>query len=702
MRGVRIALAVGLALLALALALTLSSSPSAVAPTHPIAVDTLLGETRHGSTICQFGETVPRGTTALRFSLKALIGPRLNVTARAGGRLVTSGEHGPGWIAGDVTVPVRRVARTVTGAKVCIGFALSQETVAMAGGRTPPRIAATAGGQTLPGRMKIEYLRPGHRSWWSLAHSLARRLGLGRAWAGAWVALLALALMAAVLALTAQRLLGIAQTARGRVPAAAWACALVACLNAVAWSIITPPFQVPDETDHFAYVQQLVESGRLPTSSGEGPSEVQFYSEAEAAALNDLNQPHVRLQPENHPIFSLAEQHKLQGDLERQTHIPQHPNGQAGVATGEPPLYYALEAIPYSLVGGTVLEQVAIMRLLSALFAGLTALFVFLFLREALPGVAWAWTVGALGVALAPLLGFMSGAVNPDALLFAVSAALFYCLARAFRRGLTPRSAVAIGAVVGVGLVTKLNFVGLAPGALLGLLVLAWRARASSSLRGAARSLAFALAAIAVPVLIAVAVDLLSGRPPFGPAVGAAATEAGHHSSPFAELAYIWQLYLPRLPGMARDFHAGFAPREIWLNGYIGLYGWLDTTFPPWVYNVALIPAALIAALCLRALLAGRATLRGRLSELAVYAAIALGLLALLGIRSFNEFPQYGDSYGETRYLLPLLPLLGAALVLAARGGGRRWGPALGTLIVVLAFAHDVFSQLLVVARYYY
>ena len=50
-------------------------------------------------------------------------------------------------------------------------------------------------------------------------------------------------------------------------------------------------------------------------------------------------------------------------------------------------------------------------------------------MRECLPGRPWAWTVGGLGVALHPVLGFISGGVNPDALLFAVCAALFYALA---------------------------------------------------------------------------------------------------------------------------------------------------------------------------------------------------------------------------------------------------------------------------------
>lgn len=45
--------------------------------------------------------------------------------------------------------------------------------------------------------------------------------------------------------------------------------------------------------------------------------------------------------------------------------------------------------------------------------------------------------------------------------------------------------------------------------------------------------------------------------------------------------------------------------------------------------------------------------------------------------------------------------LAAAILALAARGAGARWGPPVGALIVVLVFAHDLFSQLQVIARYY-
>ena len=96
-----------------------------------------------------------------------------------------------------------------------------------------------------------------------------------------------------------------------------------------------------------------------------------------------------------------------------------NPSGEGGASavTNQPPLYYALEAIPYKLASGaTLLDRLALMRLLSALMAGATALLTFLFVRECLPSRPWAWTVGGLGAALVPLLGFVSGGVNPDAL----------------------------------------------------------------------------------------------------------------------------------------------------------------------------------------------------------------------------------------------------------------------------------------------
>jgi 4-amino-4-deoxy-L-arabinose transferase-like glycosyltransferase len=474
-------------------------------------------------------------------------------------------------------------------------------------------------------------------------------------------------------------------------PTAAWICALVAFLNAASWSVISPPFQVPDEPDHFQYAQTLAEVGRLPSSSSEK------FPPQEYTVLTDLRYPKVRFQSLQKTISSLTEQRALEGDLAAP--LARAGGGNAGVAAAQPPLYYALETIPYELgSSGTLLDQLALMRLLSALMGCLTALFAYLFLREALPGAPWAWTVGGLSVALAPLLGMMSGAVNPDALLFAVSTALFYCLARGFRHGLTPKLAAAIGALLATGAMTKLTFLALVPGVILGLLTLTLRAWRNSR-RNALRSLALATSIATGPILLYLLINTLSGRSPASSAISGTIALHGESGSILQELSYIWQFYLPPLPGMHPYFHGFLTTQVFWFNGLVGLYGWLDTTFPNWVYNAALIPAALITALLARALLTHGTQLRNRLPEIITYTTISLGVLVAIGIDDYIH--HVPSEYTEPRYLLPLLALWGAALALAARGAGKRWGPITGALIVTLILAHNIFSQLLVVSRYY-
>jgi 4-amino-4-deoxy-L-arabinose transferase-like glycosyltransferase len=478
------------------------------------------------------------------------------------------------------------------------------------------------------------------------------------------------------------------------VPTAARVCALVACLNAIGWSFLSPPFQVTDEESHFAYVEQLARTGHLPTSStADLPLD-------ELQALEDLEVDRVLLHPNHRTIASSAQQTKLESEIAQVAVDPPLPTGGAGSASSEPPLYYALETIPYELgAGAGVLEQLALMRLLSALLAGVTALFAFLFVREALPAVPRTWTVAGLSVAFMPALGYISGAVNSDALLYAVSAAVFFCLARGFRRGLTRPLAIAIGALTAAGMLTKLNFLGLVPGVCLGLALLA-----RSSARGvgalvAGRMLALALAIAVTPACLYILVNLLSHHQALG--LGSSAIDTSAQRSFTGELSYIWQLYLPRLPGMHVDFADISPPRELWFDGLVGQYGFEDTFFPRWVDSLALAPTVAVLALAARDALAHSPALRQRGGELVVYLAMAIGLMALIGASSYLWFPAEAAGFPEARYLLPLLPLFGAVLALAARGAGRRSSVAAGALIVTLFMAHDLFSQLQVIARFY-
>jgi hypothetical protein len=687
---VKIAVAVSLAGIVAAILLTLMQSPLAVVGVNTTAQEPLAASEQSLST-CQADEMLPRGTSAIRLRIFTVTGPRVTLELIAHGRVIAHGEQEAGWTGGVVTVPVEPQPYARKGLELCFSLSLDHdETVELRGERLPGRSIALDPAGGLPGRVHVEYLRPAQSSWLSLARAIARRMGLGRAAPGAWSALLAALLMGAVALLVVGlviRTLGTAHMGRST----AWLCALVACANALCWSLITPPFQVPDEPEHVAYVKQLAETGRLPTSAGR-------LSLEEQTALEDLRLQTVAQEPEYQPISSRAQQQQLERDLPPGERAPGPGYESAGVATSQPPLYYALQAIPYSLgADGTLLDRLALMRLFSALMGGLTALFSFLFVREALPGTRWAWVLGGLGVALVPLFGFMSGAVNPDAMLFAVTAALFYCLARAFRMGLTRTRALVLGAVIATGFLTKLNFLGIAPGALLGLTLLSMRAARTVG-HTAYRWLAFALAIALSPALVYIAGHLASGAPALGIVTSALNTT---HGSKLVELSYIWQLYLPRLPGMHDDFAGLFTARQIWFKGYVGLYGWLDTPFPDWVYRLALIPAAVILGLCARGLVLSRSSLRARTQELLVYVVISVGLMALIGADSYRSFPTNDASYGQARYLLPLLPLLGLVLALAARGAGRRWGPAVGTVLIMLFLAHDLFSQLQEVARFY-
>jgi hypothetical protein len=285
-------------------------------------------------------------------------------------------------------------------------------------------------------------------------------------------------------------------------------------------------------------------------------------------------------------------------------------------------------------------------------------------------------------------------------MLFAVSAALFYCLALAFRLGLSRRIAIVIGMVIAVGFMTKLNFVGLAPGAILGLVLLAHREARASGRQVYLRSLAPALLIALSPVLLYVLINAVSGKPAFGP-VSVGINGLIGRTSILHELSYIWQFYLPRLPWMHNYFLEIPTTRQLWFDGLVGAYGWGDTVFPGWAYDVALVPVGLIGILCCRGLTLSHLTLRHRAAEFVVYTTMSLGVLVLVGLASYQSASTSPVQNAEARYLLPMIPLWGAVLAMAGRGSGRRWGPVAGTLIVVLILTHDILSQLQVVARYY-
>jgi predicted membrane protein DUF2142 len=637
-----------------------------------------------GVTTCQAHELLPADATALRIPGATSRPPLVALTQR--GRLLARGRARIDVRRQLIELPIPRSGGERADVELCI---TARAHLSLSVGPTPPGVAGIAIRGTVYGdSLPVDYLMAGRPSWWSYAPTVAARIGRGRgplaAGRAGW---LVLGLVAAALALAG---VVVARSLVGSRPARriAIAIALVAALNAAAWSLITPAFQVPDEVAHVAYVQALGETGRAPSD----PRAI-VVSPEELAAMADAGFGEPSAPTLHAAVWSPRRQRSLIADQARS----HERRGRADVGEGEPepPLYYALESIPYRAARHAgLLDRIAIMRLASAALAGLTALCCFLFVRECLPARPWAWAVGGLSVAFMPMLGFISGGVNPDALLYPLSAALFLCLARAWRRGVTLRLAALVATLLAAGMLTKVNFYGLVPGALLSLTLatrrttLAWNRRLVGLL-GATVVSAGALFALGTALQVGVL------RRPF--ALGRPAAPESHVGL-LDHLAYVWQVFLPRLPFQPPTTltHPGY--QQVF-QSFVGVFGWMTVWLAPWAYRAAAVALAFTLLLAARMLHAEPRELRWRRGELLGYAAMALALMALIGVSA--DLRRNILHIVQGRYLLPLLPLLGALLALAARGAGERWGRAAGVAILAGLVALSLLGQLTTIAFFY-
>jgi len=691
-------LALGVLALAAGLTLVLSHSAQPRAGTNGVWPQFMLGTIGPDRRACQDGELLPAHTTAVHFVLLSTQprGPRMAVTLSRDGRLLERSAFTLD-ASEDAAAPLRPRANDLDGVRVCLAIEGDGQ-VGLVAGPTRPRgdqliVDGRASGASLP----LTYFAAGRASWWERAGAVADRMALGRGdWGGHWIPWTVGALLLGAFGLVVLVLVRGLIAPRGSWRQAAAAIAGVAALNAVAWSLITPAFQVPDEQTHAAYAQQLAENGRPPVDRR---GEERLAPEL-VAAMRETRFGSLDARSFAAAVTSPLQQRRLDAVLHAGL-ARSSENDSAGPAAPEPPLYYAVEAVPYRLASGaTLLDRLMLMRLCSALLAGATALFVFLFLRECLPGRPWAWTVGALGTALHPVLGFISGGVNPDALLFAICAALFYALALSFRRGLTARRAAWIGAIMAAGIVGKINFYGLLPGALLAV-ALAARASAGGLRNVRALRLVGIVVGIAVaPYLLLTLLDALAwdrawilARTP--------AERPEDHGGIGGQLSYLWQVFLPRLPGQETAIPEFYPGWQLWLKGFVGRFGWVVIAFADWVYRLAALLLGIVGALALRTLVRERAVARRRLPELLGYAAMTAGLLLLIAMVALRGFAPGIAGAIQGRYLLPLLPLFGALLVLAVRGVPARWGRAVGVALVLTGVAWSVFGQLLTIAWFY-
>lgn len=132
-----------------------------------------------GKQVCQ-SATVPKGTggVGLRIGTYDRPGPALRLTIDGRGEHAVRGALLPGWRQGDVVVPVSRTGLARREARLCFRNA-GRSRLAFAGG---PGVGAGArvGRRNTGGQIRIEYVEPDPRSWWSVAPAMARRLAVVR------------------------------------------------------------------------------------------------------------------------------------------------------------------------------------------------------------------------------------------------------------------------------------------------------------------------------------------------------------------------------------------------------------------------------------------------------------------------------------------------------------------------------------------
>lgn len=481
-----------------------------------------------------------------------------------------------------------------------------------------------------------------------------------------------------------------------RVPFPLLALCLVAALLGTTWTVVTPPFQAPDENAHFTYVEWLSRSGRLPNI----PDRNRFSTEQRAAAKysnSDQVPGNLAAKMTWDPRAWEAWQRK---DARLGDHLRGNSGGQASSAAN-PPLYYAYAALPAKLTAGdNLFTRLAWERLASMLWVIALVVFAWLLAGEVFARDRSLQFVAAGVAGLLPMVQFISASVTPDGMLYAVWTAVLWRGTVILLRGLTPLRALAFLGLVGAACVIKATSYALLPGALLVLAVGAWRLRAAGS-RVALRLLA-AGGGLAV-TLGAWFLIARRGGQSFAFQLTDTAQNTPLHLGDF--LSYVYQYYFPRLPGMGHyPFPPYFDGVPFWnlvMREVFGRFGWTEVHPPEILFAVQITLFAVIVLAAAAALARFRRAVPWPV--VGFYALTAFTLMAGLQWGDYSKIytSHFKEGFIQGRYVLPLAALGGLAVAAALRLLPRpRRLPLIAALLTALVML-NVMSMGTTLWRFY-
>ncbi len=421
------------------------------------------------------------------------------------------------------------------------------------------------------------------------------------------------------------------------------------CLAAL-FSIVVPPFEAPDEIWHFAFIQHLVTERALPVSEPgtqalwrqQGTQAPGYYAAAAllTAWIDQSDFPEV---------FGRANPHRAIGEPD--------------TTINRNYLIHHREAERFPWRRSILALHVA--RLFSIFLGAVTVYAVYRTLRLLLP--AEGALLGAAFAAFLPQFVFISSSVSNDNGVNAAAALVLWQLTAMLVEGDRPGRSrlLALGVLLGLTLLSKLSGLGLVGVVGLAVLWLAWRGRS---------------------VRLIVDAALWTAAPAFLIAGWWYVRNWRLYGDPLAWEMWEANILLRVLPAGPLQImgELGSLERSFW-----GLFGWLNLSYPDWVYWALRAVGALVA-IGLPAYAARRAR-RVTWASLVPHAFLLLWLVVLTV--SWLRFMRVAPA-AQGRYFFAALPVLGLLWALGWAGWGnlgRRFALrvtcGLGLLTLITSFA---------------
>ena len=462
----------------------------------------------------------------------------------------------------------------------------------------------------------------------------------------------------------------------------------VVAVVGVCWAMLTPPWQSPDAFSHYSYLESLATRLSIPGRGGypESSSSVQ-------AADVGLGAHEIQWSsPEAKPVWNAA---AASATRARSARLSRSDGGGLTPSATYPPLYYATALLAYYAgTGGDEFDRLNLVQLWGVVLLLATVIGAWLLAGEVFGRRPLLQLLTAAVAGLQPMSTFISTSVSPDALLLALWTFTLWAGCRVIKRGAVERDVTLLSALTAAGILTKQTGYALVPAVALAIW-LGWRRRPDAERGGAARVLG---RAVMVPALVVVGWLVieqslhhaaLSTTPQTGALAQSPATFLLHFFD------YLWQFYLPRLPGQELYQVPSLGllpwPRQlfglplwnVWIREGWGVFGWVDVYMPGWIYGVLAAVTATVVFGVGAAIVRFRDRLR--LSLVAYFGVVTLSLLAVLHVVEYQDLRSGLGPFIQGRYVLPLVSLFGlGAAVIVARLPLRARGPVVAVGVVSL------------------